>query len=164
MSAGAGVVFRRQARAADEAAIGELTRATGFFSTEELRIATELVRERLQHGPGSGYEFLFADAGDRLVGYACWGRTEQTARGWDLYWIAVDPSAQRGGLGRRLLQRVEAEILAAGGGDIWVETAGRAQYAPTRVFYERMDYVIEARLRDFYAPGDDKVIFVKRIG
>lgn len=155
--------FRRAVVADDVAAVDALVRATGFFSAEEQGIAVELVRESLAHGPESGYEFLFAEEAGRVVGYACWGRTEQTARGWDLYWIVVDPSAQRGGIGRQLLRRVEAEIHAAGGGDLWVETAGRPQYEPTRGFYERSGYEVEARLRDYYAPGDDKVIFVKRL-
>jgi hypothetical protein len=42
-----------------------------------------------------------------------------------------------------------------------VETAGRADYAPTRAFYQRHGYRIAATIPDFYAPGDDQVTFVK---
>ena len=44
---------------------------------------------------------------------------------------------------------------------MYIETSNRPQYASTRAFYERCGYVCEAVLRDFYAPGDDKVIFVR---
>jgi hypothetical protein len=47
---------------------------------------------------------------------------------------------------------------------VWVETAGRKQYEPTRAFYLACDYREAARLEDFYAPGDDKVVFLKVLG
>jgi ribosomal protein S18 acetylase RimI-like enzyme len=80
---------------------------------------------------------------------------------FDLYWIAVAPDKQRGGLGRDLIR--ESERLARGQGatQMFVDTAGRAQYAPTRAFYERMGYRKAAVLDDFYAPGDAKVIYSK---
>jgi hypothetical protein len=31
------------------------------------------------------------------------------------------------------------------------------------VFYERMGFFRETHLQDFYAPGDDKVFFVKAL-
>ena len=52
---------------------------------------------------------------------------------------------------------------AAGGRRLYAETSGRAQYRPTRRFYRRAGFRREARLRDFYAPGDDKLIFVKEL-
>lgn len=36
-------------------------------------------------------------------------------------------------------------------------------YAPTRKFYTSLGYAEEARLADFYAPGDDKVIYGMRL-
>jgi hypothetical protein len=44
---------------------------------------------------------------------------------------------------------------------VYIDTSGRAQYASTRAFYEKNGYVCEARLKDFYAPGDDRVIYSK---
>jgi hypothetical protein len=42
-----------------------------------------------------------------------------------------------------------------------VETAGRPDYAATRGFYEARGYRATATIPDFYAPGDDQVVFVK---
>src|SRR5438105_4968358 len=53
------------------------------------------------------------------------------------------------------------ELLAAGGRLIVVETSSRADYAPTRTFYERRGYAQAARLRGYYAPADDLVIYLK---
>ena len=36
-------------------------------------------------------------------------------------------------------------------------------YLPTRKFYEKVGYVNEASIRDFYREGDDKIFYVKRL-
>ncbi len=159
----ASIRLRDRVLPADPEAIRALVAATGFFSDEEVGIAAELARERLERGPASGYELILAEAGDRLLGYACYGRIPCTEASWDLYWIAVHPDAQGGGLGRRLLAAAEERVAAAGGAAVYAETSGRPQYGPTRAFYRRCGYDTAAVLTDFYAPADDKHIFVKRL-
>ena len=57
----------------------------------------------------------------------------------------------------------ERRIRASGGRRVYAETSGRPQYEPTRVFYERLGFFREAHLKDFYAPGNDKVFYVKAL-
>jgi ribosomal protein S18 acetylase RimI-like enzyme len=45
-----------------------------------------------------------------------------------------------------------------------VETAGRADYAPTRGFYAARGYEVAATIPDYYAPGDALVTYLKRFG
>jgi hypothetical protein len=47
------------------------------------------------------------------------------------------------------------------GKNIWIETSSRKDYDTTRAFYEKLNYIIAAELKDFYAPGDHKVIYHK---
>jgi D-alanine-D-alanine ligase len=150
----------------DAAAVQALVAATGFFSEAELQIAVELVEETLSRGKESDYEFVFADAPGkpgRLLGYTCYGPIPETHSSYDLYWIAVSPEQQRQGLGHELLQETEQLARQQGARRMFVDTSGREQYTPTRNFYERMGYRAEARLIDFYAPGDDKVIYAKSL-
>ena len=42
------------------------------------------------------------------------------------------------------------------------ETSSRADYSATRRFYARQGYAEAARVRDYYALGDDRIFFVKR--
>jgi ribosomal protein S18 acetylase RimI-like enzyme len=56
---------------------------------------------------------------------------------------------------RRLRQR-EARLLV-------VETSSRDDYSSTRRFYETRGMNEAARLADFYAPGDARVVYVKRL-
>ena len=138
-------------------------RATGFFSEEEIAIAAELATERLEKGAASGYEFLFADDGDRLVGYSCYGLIPCSTVSWDLYWIAVHPDQQGSGLGRRLLRETEARVREAGGLALYAETSGKAQYVSTRAFYEKSGYETAGVFEDFYAVGDAKYTYCRRL-
>jgi ribosomal protein S18 acetylase RimI-like enzyme len=147
----------------DREAVRTLVDRTGFFHGDEIDIAVELVDARLTNGVASGYEFVFADSPEALAGYACYGAIPCTAASFDLYWIAVDPHFQRQGLGRMLLEDVERQVAAKGGERIYIDTSGRDQYRRTRAFYERSGFCCEARLKDFYAPGDDRVIYVKNL-
>lgn len=155
--------FRTEPIVDDVGRVEALVAATGFFNPDEVRIAAELVDEYLHKGPQSGYRFVFVDDAQHgdLLAYSCYGPVDGTQRSWDLFWIAVQPRAQGRGIGREVLRETEALIARAGGGLVWVETGGKALYLPTRSFYERCGYAKEAELRDFYAPGDAKVVYLR---
>jgi len=156
--------WRDEVTATDADSVRDLTATAGVFSSDEVLIAEELVQERLQKGLDSGYHFLLAEQGGRLAGYACFGPIPGTAQRFDLYWIVVDPTRQRAGLGRELLRRSEAAAQAAGATHLFVDTSGRHAYAPARAFYRRAGYRKVAELPDFFHDGDAKVIFAKRLG
>jgi ribosomal protein S18 acetylase RimI-like enzyme len=153
--------YREEVRPGDRGAVGHLVRATGFFSEEEAGIAEELVDERLAKDEASGYFFLFAEEGGRLLGYACFGPIPGSVHSWDLYWIAVDPCEQGRGVGRKLLAASEGIMAMQGARRVYADTSSRPQYEPTRAFYLACGYGREAFLADFYAPDDGKVIFGK---
>jgi ribosomal protein S18 acetylase RimI-like enzyme len=157
------VRYRSRPRSADLPALRRLVAATRVFYPEERAIALELLEERLRRGAKSGYEFFFADLGERLVGYCAWGNVPLTRSSYDLYWIAVEPAAQGKGIGQRLMTLVERAVGERGGGGLYIETSSRAVYARTRRFYRDAGYREVARLRNFYAAGDHKVVFCKTI-
>jgi GNAT superfamily N-acetyltransferase len=155
--------FREELKPEDREAVGRLVRATGFFSEVEAGIAEELIEERLTKGDASGYFFLFAEEGDRLLGYACFGPIPGSVHSFDLYWIAVDPRKQGRKVGRTLMAAAERFMAERGARLIYADTSSRPQYETTRAFYLACGYLEAAVLTDFYAPGDSKVIFVKAL-
>ncbi|HEU4618001.1 MAG TPA: GNAT family N-acetyltransferase [Gammaproteobacteria bacterium] len=155
--------FRRKPKPADADAVRALARRTGVFTAEECAVAGELVYARLELGGRSGYHFVFVDRADDLVGYVAWGPIPMTRASYDLYWIIVDPTCQGTGLGRDLMRRTEEAVLARGGGAVYIETSSVDRYARTRRFYRRAGYRQVARLSDFYAPGDHKIVFCKTL-
>jgi ribosomal protein S18 acetylase RimI-like enzyme len=146
---------------AHRAPLEQLTRATGLFREDEVRTAAELLDDSL--AGDDDYRFVGAFERDTLVGYACWGPTPGTEGTWDLYWIVVDRARQGQGVGTQLLGEVERRLIADGGRLIVVETSSRADYAPTRRFYEARGYTRAATIPGYYAPGDDLVIYTKEV-
>jgi len=73
----------------------------------------------------------------------------------------VDPARHGQGIGTQLLTEVERRLRAARGRLIVTETSSRADYAPTRAFYEHRGYTRAATIPGYYAPGDDLVIYSK---
>lgn len=110
-----------------------------------------------------GYRFVVAESAGAVQGYACFGATPMTEGTFDLYWIAVDPAAQGRGIGRMLLRSVEDTLRAERGRLLLVETASKPSYAPTRAFYEKSGCELVARVPDFYAAGDDKLVFARKL-
>ena len=153
----------RHAAEADGPSIRDLTARAGVFRDEEVACLGALWDEYLATGPQlSGYNFLVAQDGDRVLGYACYGPRDLTSGVFDLYWIAVDPGCRGRGVGSALLEASETAARAAGGRMMIAETSGTFSYDSTRKFYSGKGYRAEATIRDFYVEGDDLVIYVKR--
>lgn len=144
--------------------IHAITHNTSVFSQEEKECVDELWEEYMTQGSErSGYYFLVEKEDGHVLGYACYGPRSLTSGTYDLYWIAVDPAARRGGVGRRLLAACEEAIRKLGGRLLVAETSGLPMYESTRNFYLTTAYTQEAILKDFYKDGDDLVIFTKRL-
>ena len=97
------------------------------------------------------------------VGF-CYSAPEELAEGtWNMLALAVRPDLQGQGLGRALPQAVETHLRTRGQRLLIVDTSGTPDFALTRRFYARNGYDEEARIRDFWGPNDDKVIFRKAL-
>ena len=142
------------AKPEDRQDILAVTANIDIFSDEEKDTVRELWDEQEK-----GYHFLVAREGERLLGYSCFGERALTEGTYDLFWIAVDPSARRLGAGKALMRATESEVQKRGGRLLVVETSGLDKYESTRTFYDAAGYEKEAVIRDFYKPGDDLVIF-----
>lgn len=153
--------LRSDVTADDVKAIRHMVKDSGVFSPEEIDVAEELAEDRFKLGKKSHYHFLLADNASALAGYTCFGRIPLTQERYDLYWIVVDKSAQQQGLASKLMTETEAAIRKLGGKAIYAETSSRAVYAPAIAFYCKHGFIEAARLKNFYADGDDKLTFGK---
>lgn len=80
---------------------------------------------------------------------------------YNLLAIGVQKNLQAKGIGRKMMQYIEAVLQEAGHRILIVETSSKLQL--TKTFYRKCNYTQEAIIRDFWAEGDDKVIFWKRL-
>jgi GNAT superfamily N-acetyltransferase len=133
----------------------------GRFRDDVILVALEVFDAAM--AGDSSYLILGAELEGRVAGWICWGPTPCTLGTFDLYWMAVDPALQGSGIGTALLVEMERR-LAGVARLIVVETAGRADYAATRAFYQARGYQPVAMIPEFYGPGDDQVVFVKAVG
>jgi len=151
----------RALAAADRERIAAISRAVGVFRDEEIQVALEVFDASCRPGQ-TDYRTLGAEVDGRLAGWVCWGDTPCTVGTIDLYWMAVDPSVQGLGVGTALIQEMERH-LPSDARLIMIDTSGRADYLPTRGFYQARGYRVVATVPDFYAPGDDQVILSKKL-
>ena len=94
-----------------------------------------------------------------IVGFA-YIVPEMLAEGtWNLTAIAIAPSHQRSGAGSVLLNAVEDHLRTLHQRILLVDTSSTEDFEMARGFYIRNGYDEEARIRDFWAEGDDKVVF-----
>ena len=96
------IVFRCDVQSDDRDRLRAIVASTGVFSPVEIEVAIELLDERLEKGPPSGYHFIFAERDNRTLGYACYGPIALTAASYDLYWIAVDKTCHGQKIGQLL--------------------------------------------------------------
>lgn len=156
----------RQLESHDRSRIEEMVASSGKFNDVEIETALELVDEALKEGDESGYIIVVIEYGrehPKLHGFACYGPTPLTQGVFDLYWIVVDPAAQRKGFGRYLIEYVERDVIKRGGRMLLIETSSQESYSATIRFYERNSYQLVARIKNFYRIGDDKLVFSKEL-
>jgi ribosomal protein S18 acetylase RimI-like enzyme len=151
----------RPARPADRAALEAAIRSDATFDTDEIAVAIELVDKGIAGDPD--YLLRVAEIDGAVRGYVCFGRTPMTAATWDLYWVVVDAATRGQGVARALVAAMEDEIRAGGGGHVRVETSVGDGYGAARRLYERLGYPLAATFADFYEPGDDLLVYYKRV-
>ncbi len=99
---------------------------------------------------------------DGQVDAACYFVPEEMAEGvWNLLMIAIDPKRHGAGLGSQLMEAVETQLAEVGARILLVDTSGKDDFERTRAFYDMLGYEREARIRDYWSDGDDKVTFRK---
>lgn len=148
----------------DREPLRRIVEATKVFKPEEVEVAVELMDAPINDPKQTDYVLrTFVDDQGTVRGYYCIGRTSMTASTWDLYWIAVDPTMHGKGIGKELVGHCEAYIRGRGGNLIFVETSSKPSYESTRKFYLNMAYQEAARFKDYYADGDDLIVYTKYV-
>ena len=113
-------------------------------------------------GDGAGDTWLTLED-DGPVALAYYAPERMSEGTWNVLAIAVHPASQGRGHGSALMRHIEQSLAARGERVLLVETSGVPSFERTRAFYRGLGYDEEGRIREFYAAGDDKVIFRKAL-
>jgi GNAT superfamily N-acetyltransferase len=149
---------------ADTPALVTLADATAMFKPAEIQALREVLDDYHATNHELGHVCVTDDENGQITGFAYYAPASMTDRTWCLYWIAVSKSVQARGIGSALLRHVESNISARRGRLLLIETSSLPHYELTRRFYLKHGYDRLAVLNDYYAEGDDMVVFRKRLG
>jgi ribosomal protein S18 acetylase RimI-like enzyme len=145
--------------AADVPALKSVIDATGLFPGDLL---DGMVADYLADNASGEMWLVDADA-EGLRGLAYCAPERMTEGTWNLYLIALHPDAQRQGRGTAFVAEIEHGLSARDARVLLVETSGLPEFEATRAFYAKCAFVQEARIRDFYRAGEDKIVFWKAL-
>jgi ribosomal protein S18 acetylase RimI-like enzyme len=133
---------------------------TAVFKPQEIVALREVLDD--YHSENEDHACITYEKEGQILGFAYFAPAAMTDRTWHLYWIAVSKGAQAKGIGGELLQHVEDAVRQKHGRQLLIETSSLSHYEPTRRFYLKHGYEKAGAQPDYYADGDDMVIFRKR--
>ena len=146
---------------ADTPTLVELARQTGVFKPMEIVALQEVLDDF--HDDMEDHRCVTHEANGEILGFAYFAPASMTEGTWYLYWIAVSKKIQAKGVGGQLMKYAEDDIRSVNGRVLFIDTSGLPHYDLTRKFYFKQGYELGATLKDFYADGDDLVVFRKRL-
>ncbi|GAA6620405.1 GNAT family N-acetyltransferase [Scytonema sp. NUACC26] len=129
------------------------------FEPHELDKLSKMLTDYFANNDSDRFWIVDDDDEDGVVGVAYCEPEPMTDGTWNLQLIAIRPDHQGQGRGGKLLHYVEETLKARGGRMLLVETL--ASFDRTQKFYVKCGFEEEARIRDFYTAGADKVVFRK---
>jgi ribosomal protein S18 acetylase RimI-like enzyme len=147
----------------DDSALLDLARGTGVFKPLEITALAEVLADYHATNKALGHVCVTCDEGGQIVGFAYFAPAAMTEGTWYLYWIAVARHVQATGLGGRMLRFAEEDIANRGGRHLLIETSSLPHYELTRRFYLKHGYDHAATVPEYYAAGDDMVVFRKKL-
>ncbi|MCY6382099.1 GNAT family N-acetyltransferase [Hoeflea prorocentri] len=131
---------------------------TGLFPSDML---PDMLAPSLQGDTGAFWLTCHLDGA--AVGLCYTAPEELTDGAWNMLALAVRPDLQGKKLGAALVAAAEQHLREKNQRILIVDTSSTEDFARTRTFYARNGYEEEARIRDFWSEGDDKVIFRKAL-
>ena len=156
----------RGAVSGDIEAIKGLAIVNGMFGPDEVETFEALFAGFLDGSLRRHRWAVAGEPGHRIEGAAYFAPEPFSDRVWNLFFIAVRPDVHRSGTGTALLAHVEQELRSIGESVarvLIVETSSTNAYISARQFYGARGFDLEATIREFYGPGDDKVVFWKSL-
>jgi GNAT superfamily N-acetyltransferase len=157
-------MFIRPAERRDRKQIRQLIQHRETITQTELEVAMQVLDEALRHPErGDYYVFCAIDDSGSIAGYICFGPIPLTDDCYDLYWIVVDKSFAKRGMGTGLLAFMEGFLAGKGARQLYVDTESGPAYEAARSFYEKNGFHEVCVLDDFYRKGASKLIFMKEV-
>nr|HMP17145.1 GNAT family N-acetyltransferase [Gemmatales bacterium] len=132
---------------ADTQTLLKLAEETAVFKSHEIVALREVLEDF--HSSPKDHQAYITEINAEVAGFIYFAPAAMTENVWYLYWIFVKKDLQGRSLGSKLLALAEDKILQARGRLLLIETSGLPHYLPTRKFYLKHGYTLEAVVHDF---------------
>jgi len=142
---------------ADQAVVEAIATHTGLFDLGDWQ-RPDLDNLQVEHR----WRVATDSVGD-VVGAAYFAPEQVSDALWNTYFLAVKKELHGQGVGRFIMNHIEALARSEGIRTLIVETSSLESYEQARGFYQSLGYVREAEIRDYYAAGDNKVVYWKSL-
>ena len=143
--------------ASDQATVEELATTTGMFAPGEWQAPD------LKNISGDHRWIVATNSENEVVGAAYFAPEQVSHSLWNTYFLAVNKDSHRQGIGRIIMNHIENLARSEGINTLIVETSSLESFSQARSFYVALGYVREAEIRDYYAPGENKIVFWKSL-
>ena len=138
----------------------DLAEKLGIFDADGL----DHIKETLaNYYSGNSKDLWYVADDNGLEGVLYCVPEPMTSGTWNVLMLLVNPDHQGQGYGRALMNYIEQTLVERGERLLIVETSSLDDFESARGFYSKCGYHEEARIRDFYAEGDDKIVFSKAL-
>lgn len=146
-------------RNSDPEQIRKIAASTGFFDDGDVCLNHQLAQAVLLEEDKS-HEFLVAEFDGEVVAYVCFGSLADARKGaYEIFWISTDNKYRGCGIGHKLVNTLLELLKQRQAYKLYLKTDSTEQYTPTRNFYERLGFVKEAILKEYYNDADDCCIY-----
>jgi len=149
----------RPIKQADIPALKQVLDNCELFPAEYL---DDMIADYLNNSESTDIWFTVEQEG-KPVSIAYCAPERMTEGSYNLYAIGVHNTLQGKGIGKAMMQYIEDLLKAQGNRVLIVDTSGLPEYELTREFYDKCNYKRVGVLPEFWGPGDDKVVFWKKL-
>lgn len=146
----------------DTPALVALSGRTEMFRPDELG-AVQAMLDGYHSSRSDGHQILAWEEQGKLLAIVYFAPREFADRVWELLMIGVDAVHQRRGIGSRVLAAVEDAARRADGRLLLIETSSKPEFERAKRFYSKHGYAQVAHVPDYFADGDGKISFTKRL-
>ena len=147
----------------DTPALVEIARQTGAYSPEEIQDLHDRLDAYPDRHAADEHQAITFDHNGQPAGVAYYAPVAMTDRTWSLYWLVAPASPPGPDVADRLLRHAEDDVRGRGGRLLVFEASSRSAQEPVRQLLAAHGYRPGAALPDFYAAGEDQIIFRKRL-
>jgi ribosomal protein S18 acetylase RimI-like enzyme len=107
-------------------------------------------------------DFVSVDGSGSIIGVGGVHKDDEEGDGiWWLSWWYVHPGHQNRGVGSALMEESLRWVRDWKGRKVYVDVSALDFYDKARRFYAGHGFVEEARLKDFYAEGEDMILMAR---